>query len=197
MLQETDELDDRRLFEVNFWGVVHGSLVALPYLKRQGGALINVGSEVSEAFVPLLGMYTATKHAVKGFTDALRVEVEQIEKAQVAVTLIQPTAVNTPFPQHARNYMDCEPKLPDPMIDPQQVADAILATATSHTVAKKVGLMATVNAAMANFAPGLTTKWVAGMTKKFKSDELPRHRQGALYESSETMGAAGYRSPLT
>lgn len=40
--------------------------------------------------------------------------------------LIQPTAVNTPYPEHAMNYMDKEPKLPDPMIDSQQVADAIL-----------------------------------------------------------------------
>ena len=49
-------------------------------------------------------MYVATKHAVKGFTDALRVEVEELDKAPVSITLIQPTAVDTPFPQHARNF---------------------------------------------------------------------------------------------
>jgi short-subunit dehydrogenase len=54
--------------------VYNGSLVALPHLRQSGGALINVGSEVSEAVVPLQGAYTASKHAVKGFTDALRVE---------------------------------------------------------------------------------------------------------------------------
>ena len=97
-LDETQEDDARRLFDINFWGVVNGSLAALPYLKRQGGALINVGSEVSDAVVPLQGMYSATKHAVKGFTDALRVEIEEIEEAPVSITLIQPTAVDTPFP---------------------------------------------------------------------------------------------------
>ena len=85
--------------------------IAAP-LRKQGGALINVGSEVSEAASPLLGMYTASKHAVKGFTDSLRIEIEDVEKAPIAVTLIQPTAVNTPFPQHAagtscRKTPDC------------------------------------------------------------------------------------------
>ena len=96
-LDEVEDDDSRRLFDTNFWGVVYGSLAALPFLRRQGGALINVGSEVSEAIVPLQGMYSATKHAVKGFTDALRVEVMEVDKAPVSITLIQPTAVNTPW----------------------------------------------------------------------------------------------------
>ena len=121
-LEEVSEADNRRLFDTNFWGVVNGSLVALPHLKRHGGALINVGSEVSDAVVPLQGMYSASKHAVKGFTDALRVEVEDVADCNVSITLIQPTAVNTPYPQHARNYMECEPKLPSPRIEPEQVA---------------------------------------------------------------------------
>src|SRR5437868_5868387 len=84
--------------------VVLAALAALPFLRRQGAALINVGSEVAEAIVPLQGMYSATKHAVKGFTDALRVEVMEVDKAPVSITLIQPTAVNTPFAKHAKNY---------------------------------------------------------------------------------------------
>ena len=121
-LDEVSDEDNRRLFDTNFWGVVYGSLAALPHLKRDGGALINVGSEVSDAYIPLQGMYSASKHAVKGFTDALRIEVQQLDKVPVAITLIQPTAVDTPFPQHARNYMDKEPKLPTPQIDPETVS---------------------------------------------------------------------------
>lgn len=91
-LDAVSDEDSRRLFDTNFWGVVHGSIVALPFLKRQGGALINLGSEVSEAVVPLQAMYSATKHAVKGFTDGLRIEIEHVDKAPVSITLIQPTA---------------------------------------------------------------------------------------------------------
>jgi len=91
-LDQVSEEDSRRLFDTNFWGVVNGSLAALPHLRTQGGALINVGSEVSDAVVPLQGMYSASKHAVKGFTDALRIEVEELDDAPVSITLIQPTA---------------------------------------------------------------------------------------------------------
>src|SRR4051795_8221741 len=136
-LEETVEEDARRLFDTNFWGVVHGSLTALPYLRQSGGTLINVGSEVSEAVVPLQGMYSASKHAVKGFNDALRVEVEEVDKLPISITLIQPTATDTPFPQNAKNYMDKEPKLPDPLDNPQDVADAILDAAVNPTRAKK------------------------------------------------------------
>src|SRR5690242_7920548 len=107
-LDQVSEQDSRKLFDTNFWGVVNGSLVALPYLKENGGALINLGSEVSDAVAPLLGMYSASKHAVKGFTDSLRVEIEHVDKAPVSITLIQPTAVNTPFDEHGKNYMDRE-----------------------------------------------------------------------------------------
>jgi len=157
-LEEVSEADSRRLFDVNFWGLVRGSLVALRHMKEEGGAIINLGSEVSDAVVPFQGMYSASKHAVKGFTDALRVEVQELDKAPVAITLIQPTAVDTPYPQHAKNYMDKEPKLPTPQIQPEKVAAAILEAATSETREMKVGAMSTINSAIAKMSPGLAKK---------------------------------------
>jgi short-subunit dehydrogenase len=190
-LDEVSDEDSRRLFETNFWGVVNGSLAALPHLQENGGALINLGSEVSDAVVPLLGMYSASKHAVKGFTDSLRVEIEDVDKSPISVTLIQPTAVDTPFPQHARNYQDKEPKLPTPMIDPQQVAEAILDAATSPTRSKKVGTMSKVNTTVAKLAPGLGDKMAAKQLDRQHYDEKPRNPDGALNRPSETTGVAG------
>ena len=184
-LDEVSEQDSRRLFDVNFWGVVNGSLAALPYLKREGGALINVGSEVSDAVVPLQGMYSASKHAVKGFTDALRVEIEEIDEAPVSITLIQPTAVDTPFPEHARNYMDQEPKLPTPMIEPQKVADAILKAATKPERDVKVGSMSKLNTTVAKVAPGLGDKLSAKQADRQQYDEPPRQPEGTLYKPGE------------
>jgi short-subunit dehydrogenase len=195
-LDEVSEEDNRRLFDINFWGLVNGSLAALPYLKRNGGpgaALINIGSEVSDAYVPLLGMYTASKHAVKGFTDALRVEIEEIDKAPISVTLIQPTATDTPFPQHARNYQDKEPKLPTPMIDPQKVADAILDAAVKPTRATRVGAMAVMNTIMAKVAPGVADKLSAKEYDRMHYEEPPRHSEGTLNRPSESTGVAGLR----
>jgi short-subunit dehydrogenase len=190
-LDEVSEEDGRRLFDINFWGLVHGSLAALPHLKTNGGALINVGSEVSEAAVPLLGMYVASKHAVKGFTDTLRIEVEEVDEAPVSITLIQPTAVDTPFPRHARNYQEQEAKLPDPMIEPQQVADAILEAAVTPTRAKKVGGAAVLNTLMAKLLPGSGEKMAARQADSLHYEEPPRHPEGTLHQPGEATGVAG------
>jgi NADP-dependent 3-hydroxy acid dehydrogenase YdfG len=185
-LDKVTEEDSRRLFDTNFWGVVNGSLAALPHLRREGGALINVGSEVSEAVVPLQGMYSASKHAVKGFTDALRVEIEEVDKAPVSITLIQPTAVDTPYPQHARNYMNQEAKLPSPKIDPQKVADAILKAATQHERDVKVGAGAVLDTALGKIAPGLGDKMAAKQADRQQYNEPPRNPEGTLYKAGES-----------
>ncbi len=113
-LEEVTEEDSRRLFDTNFWGIVHGSLAAARLMKGRGGAIINLGSEVSDTAIPLQGMYSASKHAVKGFTDALRMELEE-EGAHVSVTLIKPGSIDTMYVEHAKNYMDRQPTLPPPV----------------------------------------------------------------------------------
>jgi len=194
-LDEVRDEDSRRLFDINFWGVVYGSLVALPHLKKQGGALINVGSEVSEAVVPILGMYSASKHAVKGFTDALRLEIERVDKAPVSVTLIQPTAVDTPFDEHARNYMDQEADLPSPMIDPQQVADAILGAAVKPARDVKVGMMAKMNTFMSKNLPGIADRMAAKQVQNLQRDEPVKEPAGTLYTAGEEGRTHGNHPP--
>jgi short-subunit dehydrogenase len=121
--------DMQRIMQTNFWGVVHGSLEAVKLMKAHGGGtLVNVGSEASDRSLPLQGTYTASKHAVKAFTESLRIELDK-EKAAVDVTLIKPASIDTPFTAHAKNYMAQEPALPPPVYAPELVADAILAAA--------------------------------------------------------------------
>lgn len=184
-LDEASERDNRRLFDINFWGVVNGSLAALPALRTAQGVLVNVGSEVSEAVVPLQGMYTASKHAVKGFTDALRVEQERVDGQPLSIVLIQPTAVNTPYPQHARNYMRSEPKLPSPLIDPRQVAEAILDAACNGGRDIKVGAMAHLDTAMSKFLPALADRMAALQATRQQRDEAPRNPEGTLHAAGE------------
>ncbi len=190
-LDEVSEEDSRRLFDTNFWGLVNGSLVALPFLKQSQGVLINVGSEVSEAVAPLLGMYAASKHAVKGFNDALRLEIEEIDNAPVSIVLIQPTSTDTPFPQHARNYMDKDAKLPDPQQEPDKVAEAILDAAIKPQRAVKVGVMASLNVAVAKFLPGLGDKLAAGRVDDEQADRPAQDPAGALHRPSEESRSVG------
>ena len=75
--------------------------------------------------MPLQGAYSASKHAVKGFTDALRMELEE-ERAPISVTLIKPAGIAHPYIDHAKSYMDRKPSLPPPVYAPENVAEAIL-----------------------------------------------------------------------
>jgi len=193
-LDQVAESDSRRLFDVNFWGVVNGSMVALEYMRESGGALINVGSEVSDAVVPLQGMYSASKHAVKGFTDGLRMEIECVDHAPLSISLIQPTAVDTPYPQHAKNYMNKEPKVPTPQIEPFKVAEAILQAATHPTRDVRVGAMAKVNTAMFKLMPGLADRMAARQVDRQQYDEPPRDPAGTLYKPGEGGQMRGRRS---
>ena len=127
-LDEVPLHEKRRLFDVTFWGVVHGCRAALPHLRLNGGVIINIGSVLSERAMPLQGMYSAAKHAVKGYTDALRMEVEEA-RLPVAITLIKPAAIDTPYIRHARNHLPSSPKVPPPVYAPETVARAILACA--------------------------------------------------------------------
>lgn len=174
--------DQRRLFQTNFWGVVHGSLIAARHLKLRGGAIINLGSEVSDRAVPLQGMYSASKHAVKGFTDSLRMELEN-EGAPIAVTLIKPAAVDTMFLDHARNYLDVEPRLPPPIYAPDVVADAILHAAENPTRDLFAGGAARMVYTAAHYAPRLLDHYMRRrMFRQQKSGVPARDRsQHSLY----------------
>jgi short-subunit dehydrogenase len=154
-LTQMSMADKRRLFDVNFWGVVNGCRAAIRYMRRRGGALINVGSVVSDRAIPLLGMYSASKHAVKGYTDALRMELEE-ERAPIAVTLIKPASINTPFTGHARNYMEEEPEFAGMVYPPEEVARAILRCAEQPMRDVTVGGGGTMISVMGMVAPRVT-----------------------------------------
>lgn len=191
-IAEVSNEDSRRLFETNFWGVVYGSRIALEYLREKGGTIINVGSEVSDMAVPVIGMYSTSKHAVKGFTDALRMEIES-DKLPISVTLIKPTATHTPFPEHAKNYMDFEPSLPAPVYAPDLVAEAILHCAQNPTRDFFVGEMAAAHSAMATYAPRLTDKFMAlaGESQQNSGKPSDPNRPEGLYETHSDLRERG------
>ena len=100
---------------------------------------------------------------------------------------------NTPFPQHARNFTDKEPMLPKPMIEPQQVADAILHAAQHPTRDQPVGTTSFINTTIAKVLPGMADKLVAKLADKMHYDEPPRNPAGALFQPSEATQVVGQR----
>jgi short-subunit dehydrogenase len=173
--------DKRRLFDVNFWGVVNGSRTAVRFLKHRGGALINIGSEVSDRAIPLQGIYSASKHAVAGYTDALRMELEH-DRFPISVTLVKPSATDTPFPQHARNYMkEGVPALPPPVYAPEVVAAAILKCAEKPVREVQVGAAGKAHVLMGRLAPRVTDLFMERMMfEQQKAHDRTQPREGSL-----------------
>ncbi len=90
------------LMGINFWGVVYGTKAFLPHLKASGeGHVVNLSSVFGLISVPSQSAYNAAKFAVRGFTDALRMELA-IEGAPVSVTTIHPGGIKTNIAKNAR-----------------------------------------------------------------------------------------------
>lgn len=196
-LSEVPLADQHRIFDINFWGVVHGSLVAVEHFKWRGGALINVGSELSDVGITLQGMYAASKHAVKGFTDSLRMELEEAD-APVSVTLVKPAAIDTMFLAHAKNYMDVEPKLPAPIYAPEVVANAILFAAEHPKRDIFVGAASKLSSTGARYFPQLMDRYMKHFGSKQQRTKRPatRHAHDSLYQAGvgmqERLGYPGH-----
>ncbi|MBB4040396.1 short-subunit dehydrogenase [Microvirga flocculans] len=178
--------DQRRLFDVNYWGVVNGSMIAADHLRRRGGTIINIGSVLSERTMILQTQYSASKHAVKAFTDGLRMELEN-QGAPIAVTLIKPSSIDTPYVEHARNYLDRESAVPAPVYDPHLVAKAIVFAAEHQRREITVGFGGWVIGAMGKMAPRLMDRameWTGYGLQTTDQRERPGMRDN-LYQARE------------
>ncbi|ESP89961.1 SDR family oxidoreductase [Candidatus Halobonum tyrrellensis] len=170
-LEETPVEEMREQFDTNVWGLLQGSLEAADRLKPRGGAIVNLGSLASDRAIPLQGSYSASKHAVKGFTDALRMELEEAG-APVSVTLVKPASVDTPYPEHARSHMDEDARLPPPLYAPETVARAILNAAETPQRDVYVGGASKAISEVGHYAPGLVdTVMETVFTPLQKTDE--------------------------
>jgi short-subunit dehydrogenase len=189
-LTEVSHEDHRKLFETNFWGVVHGSRAAVEGLRERGGSLINIGSALSERAIPLQGMYSASKHAVKGFTDALRMELEEA-KLPISVTLIKPAAIDTPYTSHAKNYMEDQPKNPAPVYAPELVAETILYAAEHPVRDLFVGSAGKAFQLTEKFAPRVTDLVMERALFAQQHSGKPKQQREGLHAASNDLRERG------
>ncbi len=150
--------EHRRVFDVGYFGMVQGSMTALAHLKGEGGAIINVGSILSHRAVPLQGPYSAMKAALLGFTDALRMEIEMAGHP-VSLTLVKPSAMDTPYVEHARNKLGKPATAPPPpsvLYDPELSAKAICFAAEHPRRSLTVGGAGLMMTALAPLQPRLS-----------------------------------------
>jgi NAD(P)-dependent dehydrogenase (short-subunit alcohol dehydrogenase family) len=122
-----------RVVDVTLMGQVYGAMAALPYLKQEGrGALIHISSMEGRRSLPLQSPYSAAKHGLEGFLDALRLELEH-EKWPISVTSILPATINTPFYNKVGSKLGVKPTGVPPYYQPDLVTDAILYAAEHPT----------------------------------------------------------------
>lgn len=181
-LTEVPLEDKRRLFDVNFWGVVNGCRTAVHHMRDTGGTIINIGSIVSDIPVPLQGIYSASKHAVQGYTNVLRMELEH-DKVPINVSLVKPSAIDTPYLEHARNYMDAAPSFPPPVYAPELVAEAILRCAEKPIREITVGGGGRLMTMMGRAMPRLSEKYMeAALFRQQKDWHRSPRTLDSLYE---------------
>jgi short-subunit dehydrogenase len=180
-LTETPLADKRRLFDVDFWGVVHGCRTAVRHMRAGGGAIINIGSVASDRAAPLLGIYSAAKHAVKGYTDALRMELEH-DAIPISVSLVKPASINTPFIDHARSHMDTEPEYIPPVYAPEEAARAILKCAERPIRDVLVGGSGKFLSGMGQMAPRSMDVYMEATAFEQQQRNAPNDRVDALDE---------------
>ena len=91
-------------YDVNLFGLARVTKAVLPYMREEeSGLIINISSVLGETYGPLAGWYLSTKHALEGWSDALRVELKEFD---IDVVVVQPGAINTNFSNVTKTYID-------------------------------------------------------------------------------------------
>jgi short-subunit dehydrogenase len=115
----------QRITDVCYHGFVWGTRAALAHMRPRGrGTIIQVGSVLAYRSIPLQAAYCGAKHAIKGFTDAVRSELLH-DHMNIALCMVQLPAVNTPQFGWCENKMDQAVQPVPPIFQPEIIADAL------------------------------------------------------------------------
>ncbi|MDY0884413.1 SDR family oxidoreductase [Dongia soli] len=160
-LAEMTHQEFARVTQVTYLGYVHGTMAALRHMRpRNSGTIIQVGSALAYRGIPLQAAYCGAKHAIRGFTDSLRSELIY-EKSDIALTMVQLPAINTPQFDWARSRLAGTPSPVPPVIRPEVAARAIITAAQGRDREYWLGrsTVATILAQMT--VPGFLDRFLA------------------------------------
>jgi NAD(P)-dependent dehydrogenase (short-subunit alcohol dehydrogenase family) len=165
----------RRVTEVTYLGYVHGTLAALARMRpRRRGTIVQVGSALAHRAIPLQAAYCGAKHAIDGFTEALRCEVLR-DGGGVRVTQVHLPAVNTPQFDWVRTRLPGRPQPVPPIFQPEVAAKAIVWAADHAPRELKVGWPTVRAVWLDRFVPGLLDRYLAakGFDAQQAGEPLP------------------------
>ena len=179
---EPDEA--RRVTEVNYLGFVYGTKAALRrMLPRDRGVIVQVGSALAYRGIPLQTAYCGSKHAIKGFTEALRCELLH-DKSSVRLTMVQMPALNTPQFDWVLSRLPRKPQPVPPIYQPEVAARGIL-WASEHNRGEVWVGASTAGTILANkVAPRLLDRYLArsGFDSQQNKEAADPDRPANLWE---------------
>ncbi|WP_404994822.1 SDR family oxidoreductase [Cupriavidus pauculus] len=174
-----------RVIRTNLLGYMYGAHAVIPYFKRVGrGTLVNVLSLGAWAPSPLATSYSASKYGLRGFSEALRLEL--VPWPEIRVCDIFPSVIDTPGFRHGANYTGRMLKPPRPLYDAREVAHAIVrAIEDARRRAVTVGMVAQV-AKIANAVAPAGVRVMSFRTLRRYLDNAPKVpvTDGNLFEPS-------------
>jgi NAD(P)-dependent dehydrogenase (short-subunit alcohol dehydrogenase family) len=193
-VEDISDAEFERVMRVNFLGQVYGVHAGLPALRRSGGGvIIGVSSMEGVRSVPLHAPYTASKWALRGFYDALRMELAESQDP-VAVVTVLPAAIDTPIFEHARSKVGAMPKPPPPTYAPEVVAQAIVRAAEHPTREVPVGGSVAAAILSQRLSPALTdtllsfTRTGVGAQVAGRRDNATDNVDGPVTEAGQVHG---------
>lgn len=186
--------DMKRVIDTNFFGYVHGSHTALQqFRKQEHGTLINVSSVNASAPQPYVGIYSASKAAVRALDESLRMELRLDNKqARIHVCTVMPASIDTNLFKNAANYTGQELQAIEPVYDPAYVAKQIVGLTKRPRRELIVGAAGKFMAMQNAHTPGMYERHIASYTDKNLLDSTPTvPTAGNLFQSSTEHGQRG------
>lgn len=153
--------DYARVTAVTYLGCVYGTRAALARMRaRNRGTIVQVGSALAYRSIPLQAPYCGAKHAIRGFTDALRCELLHA-RCRVRVTMVQLPAIDTPQFDWAGSVLPHAPRPVAPVYAPEVAADAIVHAARHPCRERWVGWSSLAAIVANGIAPGCFDRYLA------------------------------------
>lgn len=160
MMEMTDE-EFRRVTEVCYFGFVYGTRSALRrMIPRNRGVVVQVGSALAYRAIPLQSAYCGAKHAIRGFTDAVRTELLH-DGSAIRLVMVQLPGLNTPQFELGKNRLPCRPQPVEPIFQPEVAADAIVHSARHENREFTVGGFNSFVIAGQKIAPAVADRYLA------------------------------------
>ena len=172
----------RRVIDTNLFGCIHGARAVLPYFREQGsGILINISSGVGRIGSPFISAYVASKFAIIGLSESLRMELRDAPGIHVCTVL--PAAIDTPLFQQGANFMGRAAQPIPPIYSAEKVAAALVELVGHPRREVVVGNAAKFGLMMHAIAPALTERIFARkVEQKHFQDRAVPPTEGNLFK---------------